>query len=388
MSAVAAFAVAGLATGILSVVLAAAIALRRSLRERSRRRTLALAEPYRQQLVRLVMDDEPNHRQFDMLLSVDERTWRALEPIVVAMVRKLRGEARGALVNLLFRRGTIARHARRLRQHGAVGRARSAELLGLLGEHAPRAELERLLAGDRYPEVRIVAARALGEIGNPQSAPALLAASVGARAVPLRIVARSLDRLGPGAASALVDAMRHSDPTVRAIAAEILGLAGTVTAVGVLASHLHHDPDDDVRIRSARALGRIGVPSAIASLRRCVVPEEPVGLRAVAARAIGDIGGAEAVRLLGRLLADEHHVVASNAARALGGLGPAALTALREVAASAGPGSIYAAEALAMQQLNEPAAARPDAQREPSAPELALGCAVVEVEAERTGWAR
>jgi HEAT repeat protein len=357
VNAVAAFSAGGLAIALLCVVLALAIVLRRGLRQRSDRRELALAEPYRPLLVALVVDDDPRAEHLSTLLAVDDRTWRALEPIIVAMVRKLRGEARAALVDLLDRRGTIARLTRQLRGRGAVGRARSAELLGLLGEHAPQQELERMLADDRDPDVRIVAARALGEIGQPSSTAALLAAVSGARAVPLRIVARSLARLGPGAAPVLIEAMTSSDGPARAVAAEILGLGGAVTAVGVLSSHALHDPDEDVRIRCARALGRIGVPSALAVLGRCVAVDEPPALRAVAARAIGDVGGPEALRLLQPLLVDEQHRVASNAARAMSGLGPRALVVLREVAAGDGRGAGYAAEALAVHELSarEPA---------------------------------
>ncbi len=354
MSIGAAFAAGGLSIALLCVLLGLAIVLRRSLRLRGERRELALAEPYRPLLVALVVDENPDSRHVEALLAVDERSWHALEPIVVAMVRKLRGEARASLVDLLDRRGTIERHTRRLQGRGAVRRARSAELLGLLGRHAPREALEQMLAGDRDPEVRIVAARALGEIGDPASAAALVAAVSGPQAVPLRIVARSLARLGPGAAPVLVDAMTSQDAQARAVAAEILGLGGAVTAVGILSSHALHDPDEDVRIRCARALGRIGVPSALAVLGRCLGQDEPPALRAVVARAIGDVGGPEAVRLLEPLLLDEEHRVASNAARAMGGLGPRAVERLAQIAGGDGPGAIYAAEALAMNHLSLP----------------------------------
>jgi hypothetical protein len=350
----AAFSVGGLSIALLVLVLGLAIVLRRSLRLRSDRRERELAEPHRPLLVALVVDDDPDARHVERLLEVDDRSWQALEPIVVSMVRKLRGDARAALVDLLDRRGTIARHTRRLRGRGAVRRARSAELLGLLGEHAPRDELEHMLLHDRDAEVRIVAARALGEIGDPASAQALVGSVSGPHAVPLRIVARSLARLGPGAAPVLVDAMTGQDPQARAVAAEILGLGGAVTAVGVLNSHAMHDPDEDVRIRCARALGRIGVPSALAVLGRCLAADEPAALRAVAARAIGDVGGPEAVRLLEPLLLDPQHRVASNAARAMSGLGPRAVERLEALAAAGGPGAGYAAEALAMNELANP----------------------------------
>jgi HEAT repeat protein len=371
MSAAAAFVVAGLAIAVLCVVLAAAIVLRRSLRHRAERRAAELAEPHRPLLVGLVVDEDGAADRVEQLLALDDRTWQALEPIVVSMVRKLRGDARAALVDLLDRRGTIERHTRRLHDHGAVRRARSAELLGLLGDHAPRAELERMLATDRDPEVRIVAARALGEIGHPGSAGPLVDAVSGPRAVPLRIVARSLARLGPAAAPVLVQAMSSIEASARAVAAEILGLGGAVTAVGVLASHATHDPDDDVRIRSARALGRIGVPSALAVLGRCVAVDEPQALRAVAARAIGEVGGPEAVRLLVPLLDDADHRVASNAARALSGLGPRAVETLQRTAASGTAGARYAAEALAMHDLAaqrfEPQTAQPQTAQPPTA---------------------
>lgn len=365
MNAAAAFVGAGTAIASLCLVLSLAIVLRRGGRERARRRESALAEPYRQLLVSLVVHDDVDESHLQTLLGVDERTWRALEPIVIGMVRKLRGEAREVLVDLLERRGTITRLRRRLRSHSAVRRARAAELLGLLGEHAPRGDLERLLLGDPDPEVRIVAARALGEVGDPAAAGPLIAAVSGVRAVPLRIVARSLARVGPGAAPVLVEAMTSAEATARAVAAEILGLGGAVTAVGVLSSHALRDPDDDVRIRCARALGRIGVPSALAVLRRCTAPGEPAALRAVATRAIGDVGGPEAIRALEPLLADAEHRVASNAARALGGLGPAAIELLGEVAASHGPGAGYAAEALAVRDLALPRV-EPEADPQPS----------------------
>ncbi|GAA4345897.1 HEAT repeat domain-containing protein [Angustibacter luteus] len=352
MNAAAAFAVGGLAIALLCVALAVAIVLRRGLRQRSVRRRIALADPYRPLLVALVADEGQDPVYVERLLALDDQVWRALEPVVVSMVRKLRGGARTALVELLERRGTIDRLVKRLHGAGAVGRARSAELLGLLGAHAPREELEHLLEHDRDPEVRIVAARALGEIGDPASTKILVRSVAGPHPVPMRIVARSLARLGPGATPILVTAMSAHDPAARAVAAEILGLGGAVTAVGVLASHAMHDPDDDVRIRCARALGRIGVPSGLTVLGRCLDPAEPFALRAVAARAIGDIGGRQAVEMLEPLLLDDAHLVASNAARALGRLGDRAVERLREVAARGGPGAIYAAEALAMNELN------------------------------------
>lgn len=347
MSVYTAFLLAGLALVTLGVALAAAIVLQRALRQHAQRRDLALVEPFRPLLVALVMDERVDATASARILGADDRAWSALEPHIISMVRKLRGDSRAVLVNLLHERGTIVRLDRRLTRPGAVGRARAAELLGLLGEHAPRRDLERLALRDHDAEVRIVAARALGEIGDPMSARALLAAASGPRAVPLRIAARSLARLGPGAAPELMRGLRSDKTTSRAVSAEILGLLGVTSAATALATAAEEDSDLDVRIRSARALGRVGVPSALPVLERCTGPDRHPAQRAVAARAIGEVGGPIAIELLARLLDDPTHRVASNAARALGRLGDRALPVLRRAAAGATPGAPYAAEVLA-----------------------------------------
>ena len=342
-----AFLFAGLALAALGLALAAAIVLQRGLRQHSGRRDLALVEPFRPLLIALVMDDHVDAAATAQILGADDRAWSALEPHIISMVRKLRGDSRAVLVNLLDERGTITRLNRRLKRPGAVGRARAAELLGLLGEHAPRRDLERLALRDHDAEVRIVAARALGEIGDPMSARALLAAASGPRAVPLRIAARSLARLGPGAAPELMRGLRSDKTTSRAVSAEILGLLGVTAAATALAGAADDDAELDVRIRSARALGRIGVPSALPVLERCTGPDHHPALRAVAARAVGEVGGPIAIELLARLMDDPTHRVASNAARALGRLGDRALPVLRRTAAGPTPGAPYAAEVLA-----------------------------------------
>ncbi|MEO7744737.1 MAG: HEAT repeat domain-containing protein [Actinomycetota bacterium] len=347
MSVYTAFLLAGLALVALGLVLAAAIVLQRSLRQHAGRRDLALVEPFRPLLIALVMDDRVDAAATAQILGADDRAWSALEPHIISMVRKLRGDSRAVLVNLLDERGTITRLNRRLKRPGAVGRARAAELLGLLGEHAPRRDLERLALRDHDAEVRIVAARALGEIGDPMSARALLAAASGPRAVPLRIAARSLARLGPGAAPELMRGLRSEQTTSRAVSAEILGLLGVTAAAPALAGAAEDDAELDVRIRSARALGRIGVPSALPVLERCTGPDRHPALRAVAARAVGEVGGPIAIELLARLMDDPAHRVAANAARALGRLGDRALPALRRTASGPTPGAPYAAEVLA-----------------------------------------
>jgi len=77
-----------------------------------------------------------------------------------------------------------------------------------------RDDLVRLLA-DRDPEVRLVAARALGELGDAAAAAPLLQSLAGPRPVPLRVVARSLARLGSGTGPTLVEGLAADSALAR-----------------------------------------------------------------------------------------------------------------------------------------------------------------------------
>lgn len=347
------FAVAGIAIAALVVVLSTATVLRRYLRHRQERRRAALVEPLRQVLIRLVTDptgDDPceEHRQ---LLAVPSSTWTALEPTVLDMLRKVRGDSRERLVAIVVAHGTVERMRQRTLRPGAVRRAHAAELLGLLRRPEARDDLVRLLE-DRDPEVRLVAARALGELGDVSAAAALLRSLTRSRTVPLRVVARSLARLGPSTGPTLIEGLRSSTPMTRSVCAEILGLLGVTAAQAALVAVLDGDEDDDVRIRAARALGRVGLPSSLAPLVRATDRDEPPALRAVAARALGDLGGPGPVEFLEVLLGDADHRVSANAGQSLGRGGPAGLARLRRIADSGGPTADRAREALALHALS------------------------------------
>jgi hypothetical protein len=345
----ASFAVAGVAIAVLVVVLSAATVFRRWHRGWQERRRARIVEPLRQVLIRLVTDptgDDPS-LEHQALLATPARTWQALEPTVLDMLRKVRGESRQRLVDLVVAQGTVDRMHRRARGLGAVRRAHAAELLGLLGQLQSRDDLVGLL-DDRDPEVRLVAARALGELGDPAAAGPLLQALVRERSVPLRVVARSLARLGPMGGTVLVEGLASANPLARAVCAEICGLVGVTAAQSVLLEVMEHDEDKDVRIRAARALGRIGLPSALPALVRATDSSQPMALRAVAARALGDLGGPGPVEFLEVLLKDPDHRVSTNAGQSLSRVGAAGLARLRQVARQPGDAGDCAREALAV----------------------------------------
>lgn len=335
-------------------VLGIGIVAVRAARHQSTLRRARIVSSVRPALLRLLAEDDPPQRaeQLSALLAtIDDSTWRALEPTVTELLGKLRGEAHATLREMVERQGTVEWARRRVDRPGAVGRARAAEVLGGLEDPDVTDALVRLLH-DRDAEVRQVAARALGRSGDPRGAAPVLGC-IRHRSVPPRVVSQALLRLGAGGHPALVAALDMPDELSRAVAVEILGLSGAVAAAPNVARCLREDPSIEVRIRAARALGKVGARSSLDALLDATEAGQPAGLRAVAARALGDLGHPGAIPTLRALLDDPVHRVASNAGRALAALGSAGNGALQEVVDA--PASVlsgaHALEALSRARL-------------------------------------
>jgi HEAT repeat protein len=351
------------ALGVL--LLGLAIIARRSARQRLEARRLARAKPHRMHILRMVAGEV--HEAAGAVAALDRlpaRDWRSVEPSVVGLLSKVRGEAHAQVVELLIRRGTIARATRSTHSLDPVRRARAAHLLGQSHQRGSRVDLERLLK-DRDPDVRRVSAAALGLLGDPRSTGPLLRTLATRRAVPASVVASAVADLGHWAHASLFSAIGDESPMVRAVAIEICGLAGAVPASPVLRAALRHDSQVEVRVRAARALGRLGVPNAVGDLVTAGQPDQPAALRMVVARALGDIGSTAAVPGLRRMLAANEHRVAANAAAALARLGEPGVAALREVAFSDAPAAREAKAGLALADLRVRSAAIAAAAHEP-----------------------
>lgn len=351
------------ALALLLLVLAMAIVLRRAWRGRAEARQVARVAGLRPLLLDVLAAREVDERVvsgLDRLDELDQRTWHAVEPGLVRLLGKVRGPGRDALAELMTRRGVVARAHRQAASRSAVRRCVAADVLGTIRPAGATDSLSRLLV-DRDPEVRRVAARALGGLLYPAAATALLASLSGPRAVPARVVSSSLARLGPRAQPALLEALGASDPGIRAVAAEILGLVSSGGAGDALAATVRADPAVEVRIRAARALGRLGSPGGTTALVEACSPGNPGPLRAVAARALGDAGQAEAVPALRGLMSDPEHHVARNAAESLARCGPRGLAALER--AAAGDDSSAAGEhaAATLTQVRAPTRHKPSA---------------------------
>ncbi|PWJ56089.1 HEAT repeat-containing protein [Quadrisphaera granulorum] len=336
----------------LVLALAVSIAAVRGLRARREAHRRAVAEPLRPLLLEVAVGEgEDAEAAADTLAALDTAAWRTVEPAVLAVLGKVRGDGQRLLVELLAVRGVITRERGRLHARGAVRRAAAAELLGAAA-YAPAVPELAALLHDGDPEVRLVAARALGRAGAPgavgmdagdgvgQAASALLAALAGQQpAAPPDVVARSLMLLGAPAAGALRAALGAPSALERLTAAEVLGRLGVAAASRDLEEIVLRDPSDVVRARAATALGRIGAPLAVSALRAATSPTGAAAVRRAAVVALGEVGDPVALRCLWSLLDDGDAHVADGAASALLALGAPGVRVLAEVASQEQDGS-------------------------------------------------
>lgn len=312
----------GLALSLLVTVIRGARTLRRRRRER-------VAAPVRGLLLELLCAPEEEQGELlERMARIDRRTWTALEPTVAAMLGKVSGRARTALVRLYEMRGSAAQAVADLGSRSAVRRGRAAQVLGQLRHRPATPSLCRLL-DDRDREVRLAAARALGRTGDPAAVPHLLRSLHGPRAVSPKIVTAALTSLGADAWHRLAAGLQDPAPLVRAVAVEVLGVTGAIARTPDIVRALREDPETEVRIRAARALGRLGMPDGLEPLLAAIRPGQPAAPRIVAAGALGSLGAEAATGPLAALLGDPDPHVAGTVARALLRLGPTGEAALR-----------------------------------------------------------
>jgi len=333
--------VAGVTISALFAALVLLAAAHRALANRTSRRRERVEADIRLLLTRVVVDGD-----FDLnLLRATRTRGRAIDRLAAEQLPKLKGEGRQHLSALLDRRNVLVRARRSTRSRGPTRRASAAYLLGTIGGAESLPVLQKLLLDDPDAEVRIVAARALGHLGDPRAvAPLVLALEQ--ELVPPGITSAALLAVGETAVDGLRTVLRGPGPRTRALAAELLGVFGAIPAVPDLLGTLR-DRDSEVRIAAARALGRIAAPAAVPALVECLAVSEPPALRAVAAKALGQLGAIDAVDDLAVLLGDTDHWTAHNAAQALAAISADGRGLLEERGARDGPGADHAREALA-----------------------------------------
>jgi len=197
-----------------AVGLTALVVVAKLVRSHRERATDAALAPHRMPLLILGSGEDDDGAAMAHLLAVEHQAWRTVGPAVTAMLAKVRGEPVEDLVLVLREHGDVDRAVSELGSRSVVTRARAAYLLGLVRDRSHVPHLLPLLR-DRSAEVRLVAVRALGAIGDPVAAGHVLRALHSVRGhvgVPAFLAAEALLSLGTGGAAALREGL---DSTTR-----------------------------------------------------------------------------------------------------------------------------------------------------------------------------
>ncbi len=298
---------------------------------------------------------------------VRERKWQRrgrviarYQPVIDAIVQGgLTDETRGALQRLAAferrivaelllaplhsARGTLVAHIRDAAQCiGLVAqwqtettdrlwwvRANAIRALGFIEERSSQTAMLRALDDD-HPEVRAAAVDAAGRLGSAVAIPLLLARLADGSHHQRARVVDALRNLGPEVTTALVQ-MAHATPEHARLAAEVLGLIGTIEAIDPLVAWC---ADDRAEVRAAAlgALGTIGLDERSHYFALRALNDGDPHARAMAARALGRGRREDAVNYLAERLDDEW-LPAAEAAGALKRLGIPGRAALEARAA-------------------------------------------------------
>lgn len=180
--------------------------------------------------------------------------------VSIHLLPKLRGADRDHVVGALHRIGIAETLARDARSRRSLLRLRAAIAMDACASPADVATLIELLR-DRNRQIRHVAARALGRIGDPAATRSLMRGMID-RTIATNTASMAIVRIGSGAIPALRAWLGHEDVRCRRTAAELLGHLGADDAESELVSCLD-DTDPSVRLAAASALGRLGLPSSV-----------------------------------------------------------------------------------------------------------------------------
>ncbi|HEX5004847.1 MAG TPA: M56 family metallopeptidase [Gemmatimonadales bacterium] len=170
---------------------------------------------------------------------------------------------------------------------------------------------------DPDAEVRERAANTLGNLENTRAVQPLIGALADSSAGVREAAARSLgDLRDPAAAPALAGALKDANPDVREAAARSLGEFELTKAPPALIAALK-DSDADVREAAAQSLGEIRDPAAVSALQASLT-DANADVRETAVRALGEIGDSASVNALIAALKSSDPEVRRQAAQELG----------------------------------------------------------------------
>jgi HEAT repeat protein len=294
----------------------------RELRWRRRQRLLARYRP----IVDAVTRAAPAEESLRRFRAISPSHNRIVAELLLAPLHAARGDvvsyARAAAVTA----GLVAQWLRDLRDPRWWRRADGIRALGFVEEPSSVVPILGAL-DDAHREVRAAAVEASGRLGDPRAIPVLLEHLADGRCYQRTRMVEALRNLGPAVTPAVAE-LGRSQPEHARLAAEILGLIGTVSAIDPLVDWCG-DPRGDVRAAALGALGSIGLDDRSHFFALRALTDADPQARAMAARALGRSRRDDAIdHLAGRL--DDEWLPAAQAAgalRQLGGAGHAALQA-------------------------------------------------------------
>ena len=318
MNATTAFMVAATACLLATAALIVGVIASRLVRNR---RSATVAQ--RRALLRPLVLSWMEPTEIDMQLPAGRRNRRIAIALAIELIAKVRGADRDQLVGLLGRAGVADAARRDTCSRRTITRLRGAVLLDML---ARPDDLDRLidLTTDSDAQIRVVAVRAIGRVGAGSATTALIR-GVTNRRLPVHAVSMAIVRIGAPAVPALEDALRSSDPSTRALGAELLGYIDASEMNSELIGLLN-DMDHRVVTAAAHALGRQQQPLAVPNLIRRLVaeyaqPSPRLVLCVAIVEALGRIRDRQAIPVLTASLG--RSISLSNAASAaLHGMGP------------------------------------------------------------------
>lgn len=286
------------------------------------------------QQLALVLIHHPD-RLFEMEKQLRPDDRRLLLEVYDELLPKIRGEYADRLVSLMRILGLLDECLRRLRDGSWWVRSQACRALGAFRDPNVILALYRAVE-DPVEAVRLEAARSLARLGVVRSVNELVrqvAAGEGLPSLPVMDLFRSLGRKGVPELVALLEG--EAGLSAKIVAADALGHIGDLSAVPALL-HLYDHTSLHVRMTAMEALARLGDPRALPAVLLAMT-DPAWEVRAQAASAAGRIGAAESVPLLQQMLRDEHWWVRYYAAEALYRIGGSGVAALREAVAGDHP---------------------------------------------------
>lgn len=318
----------------LQLVLVVSARLTRMWRQGRDRRTLA---PLRPLLLELASGDEDAGQDLAHALIGAPRSTRAVvDDAILQLLGKIRGDSSTALVEVLRRHGREHRAIEDLTSRSSLARARAVWTLGVMQEAGAVSEMIPLLQ-DRSSDVSLTAARALGMIGDPVAAAAILTsvAPDGSRpGLPAWIAVEAVTSLGVATGPQVQASLDHPSPDVRWAAAMVIAQVPLVTAADRLRESVLHETEPRLISVMVQALGAVGGPRDTALLGSLLDPAHDAQVRRAAIGALAEVGGTGAWTQLQPMLDSKDVRVAERAATTLVSLGPAGHAAVAGVAES------------------------------------------------------